>query len=296
MTNAPADLLGLRSRIQAATGLSAVSVGIVGDAAHAATGGYHEGKNDLVAAGVWMTDYSVRLTRDRNGATNSASAMDIGYQWPKGGNAAWLRFNNWLAANLRSGRNDLLAIRAINYSPNGSTKWRIDRENGWATQSSTDSVDVHTHIEWYRDTESSSLRQASIDRLVTLVNDAITNTNPDAQPVQEDNMPWLHGPIPPAVENTDGTYSFGQNQTVIVPSAWSTSTITFGADFGKAKLRVAQHVVNVGWDIQEFVVDSNDNNHHDLAPLANCDRRSITREPIDADDKMQTPVGYLLWW
>lgn len=171
MTNAPADLLGLRSALESLTGLSPVDVGIVGDAAHARSGGYHIGRGGLVAAGVWSSDYSVRLTRDRNGATESASAMDVGAGWHEG-RGTWLKWNNLLANALRSGDPALAAVRAINYSPDGSTKWRIDREQGWRTESSGDTVDIHTHIEWYRDTEGR--RQQSLDRIAALAQQAIT--------------------------------------------------------------------------------------------------------------------------
>lgn len=176
MTNAPADLLGFRVGVQQRTGLTAVEVGIVGDSAHAATGGYHEGLTDLTRAGVINTDYSVRLPRDKAGLTESASAFDIGYRWPRGGNAAWLRFNNLFAADLRANHPALAAVRAINYSPDGTRKVRIDRENGWREQSTTDVVDIHTHGEMYRDTEGK--RQAALDRLLQLIDAAIANTTP----------------------------------------------------------------------------------------------------------------------
>lgn len=171
MTNAPADLLGLRSTLQQLTGLSAVDVGIVGDAAHARSGGYHIGRSGLVAAGVWSTDYSVRLARDRNGATESASAMDVGAGW-KQGRATWLRWNQLLANALRADEPALASVRAINYSPDGTTKWRLDREFGWKTASTSDTVTIHTHIEWYRDTEGR--RGDSLARIVALASQAIT--------------------------------------------------------------------------------------------------------------------------
>ena len=112
MTNAPADLLALRATVQRLTGLAdPADVGIVGDGLHARTGGYHEGRDVLAAiggyhpgaaAGSLSEDYSARLARDRVGLTDDASAMDIGAAWPHGGRAAWLRFNNALAAALRS--------------------------------------------------------------------------------------------------------------------------------------------------------------------------------------------------
>lgn len=181
MTSAPPDLLAFRHQIISLTGLNGLSVGIVGDSAHAATGGYHEGKSDLARVGryhTWATagsnseDYSVRLQRDRDGLTDHASAIDIGYDWPHGGNQAWLKFNNLLAADLRAGQPALAAVRAVNYSPDGTLRRRIDRENGFAVEVSSDSVDIHTHIECFRDTEGR--RQDTLNRLVALIRAAIT--------------------------------------------------------------------------------------------------------------------------
>src|SRR5256885_6943450 len=102
MTNAPADLLGFRRRAQAVTGLSdPAEVGIVGDGAHARTGGYHEGRDVLAAIGRYHPgappgdrgeDYSARLARDRARLTDDASALDVAAAWPHGGPAASLRF------------------------------------------------------------------------------------------------------------------------------------------------------------------------------------------------------------
>lgn len=179
MTNPPVDLLAFRAQVMATTGLSsAADVGIVGDGAHARTGGYHEGIDVLASIGRYHApatshvgssteDYSCRLARDRNGLTMSASAMDIGASWPHGGRAAWLAFNNALANALRSGDPALSAVRAINYSPNGTTRWRIDRENGWRAESTSDSVDIHTHLEFYRDTEAR--RTTAFGRLTALM-------------------------------------------------------------------------------------------------------------------------------
>lgn len=179
MTAAPGDLLAFRTTVMRLTGLvSAADVGIVGDGAHARTGGYHEGKDVLTsigryhpgaAAGATTEDYSARLTRDRAGLTNNASAVDIGSEWPRGGRAAWLRFGRMVVAELRAG--GMTAIRAVNYSPDGTSRLRVDRQHGWADESTTDSVTIHIHIEWYRDTDGH--RQGSLDRLAEMIADAI---------------------------------------------------------------------------------------------------------------------------
>jgi hypothetical protein len=158
------------------------NLGIVGDGAHQKTGGYHEGMDVLVAidryhppatshVGSTAEDYSARILRDRLGLTNDASANDVGNAWPNGGNAAWLKFNNALAAALPTDPR-LSAIRAINYSPNGETKLRLDREHGFKVEASTDTVTTHTHIEFYRDTEGH--REETLDRLIELAEEAIS--------------------------------------------------------------------------------------------------------------------------
>lgn len=169
MTNAPADLLNHRADFMNVTGLTnPADVGIVGDAAHAARGGYHMGKPEVSAG----SDYSTTLQRDQIGLTTSASAVDYGDDWPHGGRTAWLRFNNAFAAALKANTPELAAVRAINYSPDGITKKRIDRQNDWHDQQTTDSVTIHTHTEFYRDTEGH--RTIALDYITRLAQTAIT--------------------------------------------------------------------------------------------------------------------------
>ena len=171
MTTAPADLITLQRAIAEATGLSLVAIGIKGDAAHVAKGvSYHLGKDEIKPA---KHPYSVRLQRDKNGLTNAASAMDIGDDWPRGGREAWKRFNNLLVAALRAGDPALITIRATNFSPNGSDRKRVDRQLAFHEEDSDDNVDIHTHIEWYRDTEGQRAGPCT-SRLLELVAQAIT--------------------------------------------------------------------------------------------------------------------------
>jgi hypothetical protein len=131
-------------------------------------------------------DYSARLLRDRLGLTDDASGVDIAYSWPHGGNKAWLRFNNALAAALPTNPT-LSPIRAINYSPDGSAKYRIDRQSSppFKRTATTDSVTIHTHVEFYRDTESR--RAACLALLVKMAQEAINPTPPSpTTPHQED--------------------------------------------------------------------------------------------------------------
>src|SRR5690348_11853383 len=78
MTYNPTDLLNIRAELGPRLGLGAAALGISGDPAHAASGGYHEGNDDLNRVGRLLTDYSKRESaRDRPGS-NAASAFDIG--------------------------------------------------------------------------------------------------------------------------------------------------------------------------------------------------------------------------
>lgn len=157
-----------------------MDVGIAGDERHQKTGGYHIGRSGLAAIGRYHPqahagdpneDYSARTARDRRGLDENASAMDVGDNWPRGGRPAWIRFNNLLVAALRANDPALSAVRGVNYTPDGATKLRTDREQHWAVSGSSDSVDMHTHIEFYRDTEGH--RDGVFARLVALIGQAI---------------------------------------------------------------------------------------------------------------------------
>jgi hypothetical protein len=96
-----------------------------------------------------------------------------------------------------------------------------------------------------------------------------------------------------------GQVSKGTEET-IVGTPWDLSQISFGCDFGSAQLRVAEHIVEVpgrpaAWIVTTFVISSSDKQRRDLPVREGCDRRSIIRVPIDADDKMTTPVVWLAW-
>ena len=71
-------------------------LGIVGDSSHAATGGYHEGRDDLETAGVLVTDYSVQQPRDAAGLSNAAAAFDFGKL--NGSLEELQRFSVWLVS------------------------------------------------------------------------------------------------------------------------------------------------------------------------------------------------------
>ena len=159
------------------TGLAAMDVGVAPDADHLAGGGYHVGPADIRAIGRWDKDYSTRQPRDRIGG-NNASAFDIGDDWPNGGRAAWLRFNNLLLRQLRDGDPALSALRAINFTPDGSARRRYDTNNrGQGVIASTDTVYMHTHGETWRDQAGTTALDMTFRRIEYIASAAIAGTD-----------------------------------------------------------------------------------------------------------------------
>jgi hypothetical protein len=192
-TFSPADLRTVQRMICAHTGLNPNAVGMIGNAAH--KGGYHRGRDDLREFGVLNSDYSVETARDKRGLSNAASALDIGYRWPKtdwrhDNNAAWLRFNAFCLADIRSHHPAWTVCRAMNFSPDGVKKKRIDPFRSMDIIKSTDTVDVHTHFEFWRDTEGQRAG-AFKDRLEQLIIAAITNTTPQEGDMTPDEHNFL---------------------------------------------------------------------------------------------------------
>lgn len=193
MSEAPASLLATRAHLLEQTGLPSDDIGIAADETHLSNGGYHCGAFDLRSINaVDRDDYSIRQPRDRaqywhdlaNG-NNWASALDLGDDWPNGGRTAWIRFNNLLRSQLAIRDPALSCIRGINYTPDGISKRRFDCLTR-AESSTTDSVTWHTHIEWWRDTNSApQLRDNCTLRLATLAYSAITGAPLDGPPVQK---------------------------------------------------------------------------------------------------------------
>lgn len=150
MTYAPADLLAVHRYIRRMTGLPADAVGIVGDDAHAASGGYHIGNDGLSRAGRLASDYSKRESpRDRPGS-NAASALDIGdFRLADGRTQRDLAA--FEVAACRRGDPRANAIREIIWSPDGSTVRRWDRLGIRST--GDDSHRFHGHRSFFRDSE-----------------------------------------------------------------------------------------------------------------------------------------------
>lgn len=155
MSTAPDNLLALRDYLALRTGLSPVSLGIVGNIAHRS--GYHLGRDRIYASGGFGdNDYSVKTTRDRNGLTDFASAMDIG-NFPR------LRsFSKWLVAEAQKSADGTRDMREIIYSPDGEIVLRWDRERGFSSAPRPGEADsshlTHTHVSWYRDSRGRDQR------------------------------------------------------------------------------------------------------------------------------------------
>ena len=148
MSYAPSTLLGARDYIIRALGVPSSAVGIVGDSSH--DGGYHCGRDRVVSG-----DYSVvESSRDRNGLTDAAAALDVGgFSRTVDGRSLNLRdFSLWLVAQCKAGAADARDIREVIYSPDGRTVRRWDRLG--IRSSGDDSHLWHTHISFFRDSES----------------------------------------------------------------------------------------------------------------------------------------------
>jgi hypothetical protein len=151
MTTAPPMLLKARTLLLDYLPLDPAAVGIVGDPSH--IGGYHCGRDRVRRdASGNITDYSVvESTRDRNGLSDYAAALDIGMFSAHSAGRTWtLRdFSIWLVTECRNGIADTLDIREVIYSPDGIVVRRWDR---LGRRTSGDSSHLtHTHISEFRD-------------------------------------------------------------------------------------------------------------------------------------------------
>lgn len=207
-TTIPSALASHRQRMMAKTGLKGDAYGIAPNEAHKEGGGYHCGLKDcqnigkfhppaISHVGSGTEDYSVRQLRDRGVGGNAASAEDIGYHWPNGGDAAWLRFNNLLVARLQAGEQKLRAVREINFSPDGKQRKRWDALHPEAgIVNSTDTVTIHTHIGYWRDTDGQEARLEAFARIEQIADAAIENRPlPAPEDDEEDDMGASFGPI-----------------------------------------------------------------------------------------------------
>ena len=167
MTNAPANLLAVRTLLlqhlnpkptKQAADLESDEVGIVGDPKH--RGGYHCGKDRVDS-----DDYSVReSSRDRNGLTLDAAALDVGwFELRVGGKTHNLRtFSIWAVAQCKARKPDTHDIREIIYSTDGKT---VKRWDALGKRTTGDSSHLsHTHFSFYRDAIKAGRDQTALFR------------------------------------------------------------------------------------------------------------------------------------
>jgi hypothetical protein len=160
MSYAPGTIYEVRTYLQPRTGLSAASLGIVGDAAHQRRASYHNGQDAITRYGrTAANDYSIRTSRDREPyLTNAASALDIG-NFSRNGKTL-RNLSKSLVAQARTNAPGTRDMREIIFSPDGQRVLRWDRERGYTSfpreGEADDSHLWHTHISWYRDSERRS--------------------------------------------------------------------------------------------------------------------------------------------
>lgn len=147
MSYAPATISAARTLIlKTLPKMDPMSVGIVGDDAHAKSGtSYHLGK-DALRSGSYSV---VESSRDAH-PTNAASALDFGTF--KAGDHNLRTFSKWLVDQCKAGTADTKDIREVIYSLDGKTVKRWDRLGKRAGGPSSHTT--HTHISWFRDSES----------------------------------------------------------------------------------------------------------------------------------------------
>jgi hypothetical protein len=187
------------------TGLKGGDVGTVPDEAHMnPPAGYHVSPLGIRRAGRWDKDYSTRQGRDRTTpGSDFCSAFDVGDDWPNGGRAAWLRWNNLLLHGLMTGDPALSAVRAINVSRDGKERKRYDTANrAQGLIDSTDTATIHTHGETWRDAIGTPALDRAFRRIEAMAQAAIAN-RPLAAAAQEVTVPAYTAPNSNAGENVE---------------------------------------------------------------------------------------------
>lgn len=298
MGNSPDDMKRYRTRIMTVAGVTdPAAFGIAPDARHKADGGPHCGKGDLVAIGRYhppasshigssTEDYSARTQRDRAGLTESSSAIDQTLEWRNGGRAAALRNNTLLAQQLRAGDPALNAIKAVNYSIDGSVagRRRIERANGWKPQSSGDNTEIHTHIERYRDTEGTATWQATADRLIQIAEAAVANRplTPSAPltPPEEPSMSSWNEPITQGAPGIAGQ----QRDTVLARAQEFAANAARDAAAGLAEAKAARIAV----EALAAVINSGDGNVDTAQIKAHMDQ--LAQAEIERDNALRAEL------
>lgn len=192
MTYSPDDLAAIRDYLIATLDLQPGTargvdlepneVGISGDPAHATSGGYHEGNDDLARVGRLTTDYSKRESpRDRPGS-NAASALDIGDFNARGHTLRSVSLA--IVDACQRGDPRTRDIREIIYTPDGVNVHRWDR---LGIRTTGDASHLwHTHLSLHRDAEG---RRADDNNLGGLLKEIIEGSGDMASA----DAVWLGG-------------------------------------------------------------------------------------------------------
>jgi hypothetical protein len=185
--------------------LDPLEVGIVGDEAHIRAGtSYHLGLVHLKP-----NAYSLRLPRDRAGATNGAAALDIGWfskTLPNGRTINLRTLSTWLVQQCQAGASDTLWIREIGYSPDGNVVLHWDRERGRTSAPVAGVFDLshrwHTHISGYRDCETVD-KTSLFRRALKELSEGLWTPTP---PKPSAWVPTLHQGLPTLKRRDSGTF------------------------------------------------------------------------------------------
>jgi hypothetical protein len=168
VSNTPQTLIDLGSWWVAHGG---VNLGSVGNQKHCY--GYHLGRDRIFSncacrpdgscvPGGGAKDYSVQTARDKAGLSSAASAIDLGRL---GGNLTNLQaFSDWLAKRCLAGHPTTSDVREVIYSPDGQRVFGFKDGVGSLIPGYGDDTHLtHTHISFYRDSESRDKRPLFAD-------------------------------------------------------------------------------------------------------------------------------------
>lgn len=227
MTDVHLQYRTFAANMRTITGLVGGDVGVAPDKDHLRTGYYHCGCKDIIALGRWDLDYSTRQARDRKDRTaNWASAFDVGDDWPRGGRAAWLRWNNMLLNGLINRDPELVAIRAINVSRDGKERKRYDTNNrGQGLIDSTDGVYMHTHGEGWRDQIGQPALDRAFRRIEAMARAAVANLSLEEDvPLDNNDLNNVKNAVWNTPVDQPSEWDSG------VPVSWEFTTDPEGAD------------------------------------------------------------------
>lgn len=201
MTTAPATLVNLQNSL--VRNLGTTNLGIVGDASHVATGGYHIGAASLRAAGM-ANDYSLQFAADRQVTHDYACAFDIG-----GSPALLMLLGNRLVHALKNRDKRVYGrVRGVNAPFDGvSIDRRLDDEDPNTTvddnvQSSDDRG--HIHVEIYRNLVTN---QVVINDLYNVLAGVGSAPAPAPAPAPKPGAKLYQGqPVPALIRQGSGQY------------------------------------------------------------------------------------------